>query len=160
VLRGGAAGAVGTAAMDLLWFARYRRGGGRDGLLEWELSANLESWDDAPAPAIVGKRLLEALLQRDVPASRAALISNVTHWGYGVTVGAAYGVLAGSRRSGPVIPAGIGWGAAVWASSYVTLPLAKVYRPIWEYDAQTLAKDLSAHLVFGVATATAFAAAR
>jgi hypothetical protein len=39
----------------------------------------------------------------------------------------------------------------VWASDYVTLPLAGVYQPIWEYDAQTLYKDLSAHLVFGIA---------
>jgi hypothetical protein len=31
-----------------------------------------------------------------------------------------------------------------------------VYEPIWKYDLRTLAKDLSAHLVFGVATAAAF----
>jgi hypothetical protein len=28
-----------------------------------------------------------------------------------------------------------------------------VYKPIWKYDLETLAKDLSAHLVFGTATA-------
>jgi hypothetical protein len=37
----------------------------------------------------------------------------------------------------------------VWSSDYVVLPLAGVYRPIWRYDVPTLAKDLSAHLVFG-----------
>jgi hypothetical protein len=36
------------------------------------------------------------------------------------------------------------------------LPLAKVYKPIWEYDRATLAKDYSAHVVFGVATATTY----
>jgi hypothetical protein len=34
--------------------------------------------------------------------------------------------------------------------------LAKLYKPIWEYDPKTLADDLSAHLVYGVGTATAF----
>jgi hypothetical protein len=43
-------------------------------------------------------------------------------------------------------------GAVVWASGYVTLPLAGVYEPIWRYDLATLGKDLSAHLVFGTAT--------
>ena len=37
------------------------------------------------------------------------------------------------------------------------LPLAKVYEPIWKYDAPTLGKDLSAHLVYGLATGAAFA---
>ena len=36
------------------------------------------------------------------------------------------------------------------------LPLLGVYKPIWEYDLETLRKDLSAHLVFGTATAAAF----
>ena len=34
VARGLVAGAVGTLAMDLLWFYRYRRGGGEGGLAE------------------------------------------------------------------------------------------------------------------------------
>ncbi|MBV8998035.1 MAG: hypothetical protein JO304_03180, partial [Solirubrobacterales bacterium] len=33
------------------------------------------------------------------------------------------------------------------------LPAAKLYQPIWDYDAKTLANDLSAHLVYGLATA-------
>lgn len=33
------------------------------------------------------------------------------------------------------------------------LPILKLYKPIWEYDAKTLADDLSAHLVYGLATA-------
>jgi hypothetical protein len=46
----------------------------------------------------------------------------------------------------------------VFLSGYVVLPLAKLYKPIWEYDAQTLAKDLSAHLAYGMVTAEAFRA--
>jgi uncharacterized membrane protein YagU involved in acid resistance len=48
---------------------------------------------------------------------------------------------------------GLPFGAAVWAFDYVVLPVAKLYKPIWEYDPKTLAKDLSAHLVYGLATA-------
>jgi hypothetical protein len=51
---------------------------------------------------------------------------------------------------------GLPFGAAVWASGYVVLPLLGVYEPIWKYDLETLGKDLSAHLVFGTATAAAF----
>jgi hypothetical protein len=48
------------------------------------------------------------------------------------------------------------FGAGVWVSGYVILPAAKLYQPIWEYDGKTLAKDLSAHLVYGLTTAAAF----
>jgi hypothetical protein len=37
----------------------------------------------------------------------------------------------------------------------VILPILKLYKPIWEYDRKTLANDLSAHLVYGIATAAA-----
>jgi hypothetical protein len=36
----------------------------------------------------------------------------------------------------------------------VVLPTAKLYKPTWEYDRKTLAEDLSAHLVYGLTTAT------
>ena len=50
------------------------------------------------------------------------------------------------------------WVRSAWLSGYVVLPLAKVYKPIWEYDARTLADDLSAHLVYGAAASAVFAA--
>jgi hypothetical protein len=49
-------------------------------------------------------------------------------------------------------------GPVAWLSSYVVLPLAGVYQPIWKYDARALADDLSAHVVFGVVTSAVFAA--
>jgi hypothetical protein len=45
----------------------------------------------------------------------------------------------------------------VWLSGYVILPLAGVYKPIWEYDAKTLADDLGPHIVFGTTTSAVFA---
>jgi hypothetical protein len=51
---------------------------------------------------------------------------------------------------------GLPFGAAVWAASYVLLPEAGLYKPIWQYDAKTLAGDLSAHLAHGASTGAAF----
>jgi hypothetical protein len=155
VVRGLIAGAAGTLAMDLVLFARYRRGGGESGFREWEFSADVRSWEQAPAPAQVGKRIFEGLFQRELPDERAPLVNNITHWGYGILAGAQYGLVAGSLRA-PRIWYGPPFGASVWATSYVVLPAAKLYKPIWEYDRRTLARDLSAHLVFGLATAAVF----
>ena len=51
---------------------------------------------------------------------------------------------------------GLPFGAAVWVSGYAVLPEGGLYKPIWEYDAPTLARDLSAHLAYGATTGTAF----
>ena len=155
IVRGALAGAAGTAAMDLLLFSRYRRGGGEDSFRDWEFSGEVTSWDQAPAPAQVGRRLVEGLFQRPLPAHRAALVNNVTHWGYGSFGGAQYGILAGSLRTAR-IAYGLPFGVGVWAAGYVVLPAAGLYQPIWKYDSITLAKDLGAHLIYGLCTAAAF----
>jgi len=157
IARGAAAGAVGTLAMDLIWYRRYRRDGGEDRFADWDFSAGTKSYDDAGAPAQVGKRIVEGVFQTELPPESAALTNNVVHWATGAQWGALYGAAAGSAAAAsPVL--GLLLGAAAWGTSYVVLPLAKLYKPMWEYDAKTLAKDLSAHLVFGLATAGAFRA--
>jgi hypothetical protein len=153
--RGVVAGAVGTAAMDALLFARYRRGGGKDGFAAWESSAGLDSWDDAPAPAQVGKRLVEGLFARELAPERARLVNNATHWAFGLFGGVQYGLVAASLKA-PRVRDGLPFGTCVWVGGYVVLPAAKLYKPIWEYDPVTLAKDLSAHLVYGLGAAAAF----
>jgi hypothetical protein len=150
--RGLLSGAVGTAAMDVVLFIRYRRSGGTIGFADWELSKGVSDWEDAPAPAQVGKRLFEGLFQVELPPSSAALVNNVTHWAYGIFQGGLYGLVEGSLRRQRVAD-GAPFGAAVWAGDYVILPAAKLYKPVWAYDPQTLAKDLSAHLVYGIASA-------
>jgi hypothetical protein len=44
----------------------------------------------------------------------------------------------------------------VWAAGYVILPEGGLYQPIWEYDAKTLAWDLSGHLAYGAGTGVTF----
>jgi hypothetical protein len=154
-VRGVAASAPGTLAMDASLYRRYRHDGGSAAFPGWESSEGLTSWDDAPAPALVAKRLLEGALEHELSPRYLRLLNNATHWGFGLAAGGGYGLLLGSRRA-PKVWYGLPFGAAVWASGYVVLPLLGVYKPIWQYDLETLAKDLSAHLVFGTATAATF----
>jgi hypothetical protein len=51
VARGLVAGAAGTVAMDALLYTRYRRGHGMEGFEPWEFSSDVDSWEQAPAPA-------------------------------------------------------------------------------------------------------------
>jgi hypothetical protein len=153
---GATAGAVGTAAMDLLWFARYRRGGGRKGLFAWEIAEDVRKWDDASAPGQVGRKVVHAVTGRDLPDRWARPMTNLVHWGTGVAWGCQYGLMAEltGRRNWR---RGLAFGTVVWLTDYVVLPLAGVYKPIWEYDAKTLARDLSAHLAYGAALGASFA---
>ena len=153
-IRGVGASAVGTLAMDALLYRRYRGGGGRTAFVSWETSDGVDSWDGAPAPALVAKRVLETVTKHDVPPRYARTLNNLTHWGFGLATGAAYGLLAESRK--PSFWYGLPFGAAVWAAGYVVLPVLGVYQPIWKYDLKTLEKDLSAHLVFGTTTAATY----
>jgi hypothetical protein len=154
-LCGVAAGAIGTVAMDLVWFVRYKRSGGQSTFVAWETASGLNSWDAASAPAKVGRLLYETVSHRELPASRAALTTNIMHWGYGLQWGALFGVSVGAsgharRWHGPLL------GALVWLASYLTLPIAGFYKPIWSYDRKTLWDDCSAHLVYGIGVAGAF----
>ncbi|MER6080369.1 hypothetical protein [Streptomyces sp. NPDC001833] len=154
VIDGIVAGAAGTVCMDATRYLRYRRTGGTENPKEWEF-APVEGWDEAPDPGKVAKRVLEGFTQREIPDRWAWLTSTVMHWSYGSVWGALYGIAAGSvRRPNPLL--GIPFGAAVWASAYLTLPQAGLYQPIWKYSPKTLAEDLSAHLVFGLGAGTCF----
>ncbi len=44
----------------------------------------------------------------------------------------------------------------MWAAGYVILPEGGLYKPIREYDAKTLAWDLTAHLAHGAGTGITF----
>ncbi len=155
-VRGAIAGLVGTAAMDLVWYSRYQRGGGTQRLHEWEFSSGL-TWDTAPAPAQVGKQLAEGVLGKELPPESAPLVNNAVHWGTGVMWGAVYGAVAAAQPTPPSVACGGPFGEFVCLTSYAVLPLMKLYKPIWQYDARTLAKDFSAHLAYGLGTSVACA---
>jgi hypothetical protein len=143
--------------MDTLLYLRYRRSGGAQSPLDWEFSAGVNGWEDVSAPGLVGKRVLKEILGREAPDAWARSTQNIMHWATGMGWSAQFGMIAGSanRRSWT---SGLVLGPLGRLSGYVVLPLAKIYKPIWDYDANTLAKDLSAHLVYGATTGAAFAA--
>lgn len=156
VIAGAVAGAVGTVAMDAVWYRRYQRGGGEDSPVDWEFSAGASKWDDVSAPGQVGRRVVEGFLGHELPDRWARTTQNVVHWATGISWGVQFAIVASSvRRPVRLLPA---LGPTAWASSYALLGAAKIYKPIWEYDAKTLADDLSAHAVFGAATGATFLA--
>ncbi len=155
IAKGVTAGLVGTLAMDLVWYSRQRRSGGDQSFIEWDLAAGVEDYDDAPAPAQVGKRIVEGLFDTQLDPKTARPMTNLVHWATGAGWGAAHGIVHGSTGV-PKALGGLLTGAIAWATSYATLAPAGIYKPIWEYDAVTLWKDLSAHLVFGLTTGVVF----
>lgn len=152
---GGLAGAAGTLAMDLLWYVRYRRGGGESGFLEWEFAQAPNAWEDASAPARVGKLLYETATHDELPPSAIGLTTNVMHWAYGTQWGLLCATVIGDGRGFRFVQAPL-LGALVWLASYVSLPIAGFYKPIWSYDLKSLWQDLSAHLVYGLGLGVAF----
>jgi hypothetical protein len=154
---GAVAGTAGTTAMDLLLYRRYRGDGGKDSLWRWEFAGDVESWDDASAPGQLGQMLERVIKRRPPPDKWARATTNVAHWATGIGWGLQYGALASRTSRHPWMRA-LALGPVAWLGGYAVLPLAHVYKPIWEYDARTLAKDLSAHLMFGTATSAVFAA--
>jgi hypothetical protein len=154
VVGGLLAGVVGTVSMDAVRYLTHRRAGGKESPLAWEF-AKIHRWEEAPDPGQVAKRLIEGFTQRELPDRWAWLISTAAHWSYGSAWASLYGVVAGSLRR-PHALYGLPFGAAVWASDYIALPAAGLYKPIWEYDSKTLAKDLGAHLAYGTGTGAAF----
>jgi hypothetical protein len=151
------AGALGTAAMDLVLYLQYRDDGGTEPLWQWESAESVSTWDGASAPGRVGQKLGRLVLRREPPDNWARATTNAVHWTTGTGWGLQYAAAAGLMPRHPLARA-LALGPAAWATSYVVLPLIGVYKPIWEYDKRTLAKDLAAHLVFGAVTGAAFAA--
>lgn len=151
-VRGAMAGVAGTAGMtawqELSAKLQSSSGGESEG------SGPTDPWEQAPAPAKVGRLLLRAL-GYDVPASQIDLLTNVMHWGYGTTWGALYGAVAGNAARERPLGRGLGFGSLVWIMSYVQLVPLGIYDPPWTYSPQELAMDLSYHLAYGAGLGTA-----
>lgn len=155
LLRGAVAGAAGTLAMDLLWWSRYRRDGGEDGFTDWEFATSTTSFEEASAPGKVGQRAAR-LVGVDLPDEVAGTTTNIVHWLTGMGYGVGH-ALVNDGRSRPALR-GAATGVGAFGNSYAAMGAMGLYEPIWEYDAPTLAKDLSAHLVFGTTVGLVHAA--
>lgn len=153
IAKGAVAGAVGTLAMDALWYSRHRRHGGDQDVTDWEFT-DADSVEEAGAPARFAETVTD-VLGVEVPDEHAGTVNDTVHWLTGVANGIGHGLLHGRRN--PLL-GGAATGVSAFATSYGVLGALGVYEPIWEYEPETLRKDLGAHLVYGLATSLAHAA--
>jgi len=154
VMRGIVAGAAGTAVLTAYQAAESKLASSAGGGEEEE---GPPSWEDAPEPAKVAKRIIEGVFKREVSVDQIGLLTNVTHWTYGSVWGAAYGLTRGTWP-GRALSGGLAFGTTVWGSDYVLLPAMKLYKPVWKYPPGTLAKDLARHLIYGLGVARTYRA--
>ncbi len=78
------------------------------------------------------------------------------HFGYGAACGALYGAVSGRRLDEHALLAGMGFGVAVWAGSYLGwLPAAGVIAPATEHPPRRNALMIAAHVVWGATTGVA-----
>jgi hypothetical protein len=163
LLRGMAAGAAGTAAMTAHQAIRQRLAGrntqqdaDNDGADDGE---QRDPWESAPAPAQVGRRLIEGLIGWRVPPKRIPVLTQVMHWSYGTVWGGVY-AFGRDRWRGPSALLGPLFGLGVWAASYAQLVPLGIYEPPWSYPAAALADELGYHLTYGTTVALTYAAAK
>lgn len=154
VAAGAVAGAVGTLAMDVLWFARSRDSGDRSSFTDFEFG-DTESFDDAGPPAEIGRTVADSA-GVEIPHTAAGTAGDVVHWTTGVAWGIGGSLLA-TATGLESITAGLAAGAAAFGTAYTVLPVLGVYDPIWEYDGKTLSRDASAHALYGATTGVALA---
>jgi hypothetical protein len=80
----------------------------------------------------------------------------VSHFAYGAACGALYGAVSGEKTDGHPLLAGVGFGLAVWAGSYLGwLPAAGVLAPATEHPPRRTALMIAAHVVWGATTGIA-----
>jgi hypothetical protein len=113
------------------------------------------SWDQASAPGQLGRKAFHLATGDDPPEEWARPTTNTVHWTTGAGWGLLYGLTASATSRGQWLRALV-LGPAAWLSGYLVLPLTGVYKPIWKYNAQTLADDLSAHMLYGTVASTVF----
>jgi hypothetical protein len=159
IARGLLAGGIGTAAMTLHQRLRSKfapdDSDGNSGEDSDSGRAQEDPWREAPAPALVGKRLLDGVFAQRVSPDAIPWLTQVMHWSYGTAWGAVYAVAresieARARQLGPL------FGVSVWAASYAQLVPMEIYEPPWRYPVSSLADDLGFHLTYGVAVAEAY----
>jgi hypothetical protein len=150
VVRGLVAGVAGTGAMTAAQELSARLRPKDEGQ-----SGSGDPWEEAPAPAQAAKCVLEAVFGRRVSPSRIELLTQTTHWLYGVGWGVIYAL---AQRTVVAQPSrhGLVFGAGVWAASYLQLVPMGIYEPPWRYAAGELALDASYHLVYGTFVAGAY----
>ena len=112
------------------------------------------------APTQVVDRVEEVFTQEGFSPATRRVLAAVAHVGYGVSTGAAFGLLrrkTGGRNVEAAVGSSLGilaWGAG-WAS---WLPLTGVHSPPWEQQTTKVLLPVIDHAVFGAAWGLIFSA--
>lgn len=112
--------------------------------------------DDESAPETAARVLYEKI-RGEAPAeeTRKSLATQV-HWATGMGMGAAYGLLRGSRGNGMDLKGGILFGTGAWfANDEVLVPLLGLSEGPTAHETKVHVQALAAHVVYGIATAAA-----
>ena len=143
--RGLAAGAAGTAAMTAYQKLVLRSSG-----------EPAPTWEQAPPQTRIARRAL-GVVGVDLSARRIPLVSSIVHWTYGTALGPAYALLD-ERADRAAAAEGAGFGAGVWALSHAELTPVGLKPAPWRWSAGAIVRDVSQHLVYGLAVAGAYEA--
>jgi len=172
VLRGSLASVAGILAMDR-FFKSIRRVGAqpaddddrRSNRGERRLDdislVGRSAKEGEPSTQAVGRLAYRALKGEDPPESTHRRLGTAVHWGYGMAVGALFGLLRPEPEDDGVLGDGLGYGTALWLfGDELAVPLLGLAKGPTAVPARTHAEALGAHLAYGLATASATKALR
>jgi hypothetical protein len=117
----------------------------------------LPSEDQYPLPPrIITMRVAEkAGVKEKLDEQEKTGLTYAAHYGYGVAMGALYGLTAGKAK-GPAALKGMGFGLGVWAGSYLgVLPAAGLLQSAKDQPPARNALMIAAHLIWGAAVGVA-----
>ena len=150
------AGAVGTLAMDALWYQRYRHAGGSDSFIGWEFGGPAATFSEAGAPAQLGQALASRF-DIQLPESSARLTNNVVRWATGIGWGIVHSVVGTvdpneQHASGVAVQAaasalhtrcsGIVWGSTSRCPSSTVRRSGKTSAPTWSSGGSTAPRQV------------------
>lgn len=102
------------------------------------------------------KRWIDRRRRDAIPENLERLLGKSLHLGYGITFGESYAAVRGKTPRG-VLSDGVLLGLVVWAAGYLGwLPAAGISPKPWELTPRQLAGPIATHIVYGIATVTAY----
>ena len=168
--RGTLASVAGLVAMDLFTRAAKNAGsdsgGSRDGKEHRKQERRLDdislvgkqAREGEPATVAVGRIAYEKLRGTEPSRERGGQLGKAVHWGYGLTMGALFGLLE-RRFPDHDVGAGLGYGVALWlVGDELAVPLLGLAAGPTAHAPRVHVQALGAHVVYGLATGAAMRA--
>lgn len=166
ILRGLAGGAAGLVAMGLVMNATKRLM--PDDTKRELPSGESESWSlvdvrhegDESATAALGRIAFTKLTGKRPSTHTKRMLSQAVHWGYGLLVGAGYGLIRGRRASASIEAArGVAYGFGLWLfGDMIAVPALGLSDKPGAYKPAVHVQALAGHIAYGLGLAAGTAA--